>query len=666
MKKTINSVLIANRGEIALRIIRTGQRLGLRCIAVYSEADARTPFVLAADEAVCIGPAEAARSYLDTEKVLAAARDTGADAVHPGYGFLSENTTFAGACEDAGITFIGPPASAIAAMGSKSAAKALMEKAGVPLVPGYHGDDQDPDTFAREAQRIGFPLLIKASAGGGGKGMRVVRNANALQAEVEAAQREARSAFGDSHLLLERYLETPRHVEVQVFFDAHGQGRYLFDRDCSVQRRHQKIIEEAPAPGIAPEVRRAMGEAAVRCGDAIGYVGAGTVEFLYEPSGEFFFMEMNTRLQVEHPVTETITGLDLVEWQLRVAAGEPLPWAQQDLRATGHAIEARVYAEDPDHDFLPQTGRLTTLREPAVSSAIRVDSGVTEGLDITPWYDPMLAKVIARGDTREEAISNLRAALRDYHAAGVVLNVDYVHRVLSHPAFVGGELTTHFVETWADDLARPPFELSEKRVLSWLAWLCQTRTPGSASPWPSPWQKTTGFRLGEPEWQPCEVDLDGQRHEGHYRLESDQRAALSFDDGEQIVQWQPADDRALSVRLGHRRVRLDSSSHGDEINVFADAATWTVRLNHPEVQQGAAVSETRLTAPMHGRVTAVFRQQGDSVKAGEALLVMEAMKMEHTLRSGVDARIVSLDCQPGDSVEAAQLLVELEPEETAE
>lgn len=662
MKKTINSVLIANRGEIALRIIRTGQRMGLRCIAVYSEADARAPFVLAADEAVCIGPAEAAQSYLDTEKVLAVARDTGADAVHPGYGFLSENTTFAGACEEAGIAFIGPSASAIAAMGSKSAAKALMESAGVPLVPGYHGDDQDLDTFAGEAQRIGFPLLIKASAGGGGKGMRVVRNAESLQTEVEAAQREAGSAFGDRHLLLERYLETPRHVEVQVFFDAHGQGRYLFDRDCSVQRRHQKIIEEAPAPGIAPEIRRAMGEAAVRCGEAIGYVGAGTVEFLYEATGEFFFMEMNTRLQVEHPVTECITGLDLVEWQLRVAAGEPLPWAQQDLQATGHAIEARVYAEDPDHDFLPQTGRLTTLREPVDSSTIRVDSGVAEGLDITPWYDPMLAKVVARGETREKAIRNLRDALREYHAAGVVLNVDYVHRVLSHPAFVGGELTTHFVETWADDLAQPPFELSEKRALSWLAWLYQTRSPGSGSPW----QNTTAFRLGAPEWQPCEVDLDGERHEGHYRLESDRRAALSFDDGELIVQWQPADDTVLTVRLGHRRIRLDGSSRGDEISVFADAATWTVRLNHPELQQGAAVSETRLTAPMHGRVTAVFRQQGDAVKAGEALLVMEAMKMEHTLRSGVDARIITLDCQPGDSVEASQLLVELEPEEITE
>ena len=662
MKKSIRSVLIANRGEIALRIIRTGQRMGLRCIAVYSEADAQAPFVLAADEAVCIGPAEAAQSYLDTDKVLAAARESGADAVHPGYGFLSENTGFASACEKAGIAFIGPPASAIAAMGSKSAAKALMETAGVPLVPGYHGDDQDPDTFAREAQRIGFPLLIKASAGGGGKGMRVVRSAEALQAEVEAAQREARSAFGDSHLLLERYLETPRHVEVQVFFDAHGQGRYLFDRDCSVQRRHQKIIEEAPAPDIAPEVRRAMGEAAVRCGEAIGYVGAGTVEFLYEPSGEFFFMEMNTRLQVEHPVTESITGLDLVEWQLRVAAGEPLPWAQQELRATGHAIEARVYAEDPDHDFLPQTGRLTTLREPADSACIRVDSGVAEGLEITPWYDPMLAKVIARGESREEAISNLRGALREYHAQGVVLNVDYVHRVLSHPAFVRGELTTHFVETWAEDLAQPAFDLPEKRALSWLAWLEQTRATGASGPW----QQATGFRLGAPEWQPCEVDLDGERHQGHYRLETDQRGILAFDDTEQAIQWQPANDGALTVRLGHRRVRLDSSAHGDEISVFADAATWTVRLNHPEIQQGAGVSETRLTAPMHGRVTAVFCQQGDSVKAGDALLVMEAMKMEHTLRSGVDARVVTLDCQPGDSVEASQLLVELEPEETAE
>lgn len=662
MKKTINSLLIANRGEIALRIIRTGQRMGLRCIAIYSDVDANAPFVLAADEAVCIGPAEAAQSYLNTDKVLTAARDTGADAVHPGYGFLSENTTFATACEHAGIAFIGPPASAIAAMGSKSAAKALMEEAGVPLVPGYHGDAQDLETFSREAQRIGFPLLIKASAGGGGKGMRVVRDLSALKSEVEAAQREARSAFGDDHLLLERYLETPRHVEVQVLFDSHGQGRYLFDRDCSVQRRHQKIIEEAPAPDIAPAVRKAMGEAAVRCGEAINYVGAGTVEFLYEPSGEFFFMEMNTRLQVEHPVTEGITGLDLVEWQLRVAAGEALPWAQGDLKQSGHAIEARIYAEDPDQDFLPQTGCLTALREPAGSSSIRVDSGVAEGLAITPWYDPMLAKVIAYGDTRAEAIHRLQGALSEYHAEGVVLNVDYVHKVLSHPAFQRAELTTHFVEQWADDLACPTFATADRLALSWLAWHCQTTEPASTSPW----QQNTGFRLGEPEWQPCEIDLDGERHIGRYRLEHHNRATLSMGDGIQSLRWEQMPGDAVRVHLGHRRIRLDSSFRGNDVSVFADAATWTVRVNHPEIQQGAAVSETRLTAPMHGRVTAVFCQPGDTVTAGQALLVMEAMKMEHTLKAGVDARITALDCKPGDSVEASQVLVELEPEETTE
>src|SRR5690554_6281450 len=472
MSNTITSVLVANRGEIARRIFRTAEAMGLNTVAVYSEADAAAPFVQEADRTVCIGPAEAAKSYLDISKIIAAARDQGADAIHPGYGFLSENTELAAACEQAGLRFIGPPASAIAAMGSKSAAKALMEKAGVPLVPGYHGDDQSLEVFQQEAGRVGYPLLIKASAGGGGKGMRIVRDAAELTAQVEAAQREARSSFGDPKLLLERYLETPRHVEVQVLFDQHGKGVYLFDRDCSVQRRHQKIIEEAPAPGIPDEVRRAMGEAAVHCGEAIGYVGAGTVEFLYEPeSHEFFFMEMNTRLQVEHPVTEIVTGLDLVEWQIRIADGDPLPWQQHELTCQGHAMEARIYAEDPDNDFLPQTGRLHTLREPVETETVRVDSGVRQGLAITPWYDPMLAKVIAVGATRDQARANLIQALNHYHTDGVVLNTDYVSRVLEHDEFAAANLTTRFVEIHEGDLSQPRFSSQVRKCLSLIAWL---------------------------------------------------------------------------------------------------------------------------------------------------------------------------------------------------
>ena len=667
MSNAITSILVANRGEIALRIFKTAEAMGLSTVAVYSDADANAPFALEADTALNIGPAEAAKSYLDIEKIITAARTSGADAIHPGYGFLSENTELAAACEKASLRFIGPPASAIAAMGSKSAAKVLMEGAGVPLVPGYHGDSQDPDVFRREAERIGYPLLIKASAGGGGKGMRVVRHASELQSEIEAAQREAQSSFGDPKLLLERYLETPRHVEVQVLFDQHGKGVYLFDRDCSVQRRHQKIIEEAPAPGIPDDVRKAMGEAAVRCGEAIDYVGAGTVEFLYEPeSHEFFFMEMNTRLQVEHPVTEVVTWLDLVEWQIRVANGERLPWRQEDLRCQGHAMEARVYAEDPDNGFLPQTGRLHTLQEPAANDTVRVDSGVRQGLEITPWYDPMLAKVITFGEDRDEARINLIEALNRYHTDGVVLNTDYVSRVLRHEDFAAARLTTRFVEIHEEALAKPLFSPWARKRLSLVAWLSDV---GALSHRDSRdvWGRLSGFRTGDSHWQPFELDLDGDRHHGHYQVlrvgNVYGRLTVLMDDEETRIRWGRMEDGALEVRLSGRRIRLDGASRGDELAVFADAATWKVRVNHPEVAQGAAADETELTAPMHGRVTAILCKPGESVKAGQALLTMEAMKMEHTLKAGFDGTVEAVHCQTDSNVEAAQVLITLEKPE---
>lgn len=668
MTKPITTLLVANRGEIARRIFRTAEAMGLSTVAVYSEADATAPFALEADLALPIGPAEAAKSYLSIERIMTAARTSGADAIHPGYGFLSENTDLAAACEQANLRFIGPPANAIAAMGSKSAAKALMEEANVPLVPGYHGEDQSAAVFETEAARIGYPLLIKASAGGGGKGMRIVRDASELPSQVEAAQREATSSFGDSRLLLERYLETPRHVEVQVLFDQHGKGLYLFDRDCSIQRRHQKIIEEAPAPGIPEEVRRAMGEAAVRCGEAIGYVGAGTVEFLYEPeSHEFFFMEMNTRLQVEHPVTEMITGLDLVEWQIRVANGETLPWRQQDLTCRGHAMEARIYAEDPDNGFLPQTGVLHSLREPTDSDSIRVDSGVSEGLAVTPWYDPMLAKVIARGDTRDEARVNLIQALNQYHADSVVLNTDYVSRVLQHPAFAGGELTTRFVEVHEEALATRLFSSWARKHLSLLAWLDNTGTL-AVSDRRDVWSSLKAFRLSGDSLQPFELDLDGDRFRGHYRTGQIRgnrgTVRISIDQEDTTVRWTRMDDGALDVRLAGRRIRLDTAARGDELAVFADAATWPVRINHPEVFQGAEAADNNIAAPMHGRVTAVLCQPGDAVTAGQALLTMEAMKMEHTLKAGFDGTVEAVHCQTDSSVEAAQVLVTLaKPEE---
>ncbi|WP_339804818.1 acetyl/propionyl/methylcrotonyl-CoA carboxylase subunit alpha [uncultured Marinobacter sp.] len=664
----IQSLLIANRGEIARRIIRTARQLGVRSVAVYSDADAQAPFVKEADQAVHIGPAEAASSYLDYDKIVEAAKATGVDAIHPGYGFLSENTRFAAACEKAGIAFIGPPASAIAAMGSKSAAKALMEKAGVPLVPGYHGDEQTMERFAREAPAIGYPLLIKASAGGGGKGMRVVRNQEELAEQITGARREAESSFGDAHLLMERYLEAPRHVEVQVMFDQHGQGRYLFDRDCSVQRRHQKIIEEAPAPGIPDAIRKAMGEAAVRCGEAIGYVGAGTVEFLFDAqSDDFFFMEMNTRLQVEHPVTEMITGLDLVEWQLRVAAGEPLPWAQSELRCSGHAMEARVYAEDPGNDFLPQTGHLYRLTEPSSQGPVRVDSGVSEGLEVTPWYDPMLAKVIASGSDRDQARRNLIQALKEYHADGVTLNVDYVSRVLAHPAFASADLTTGFVENYREDLAEGPFTPEEVLALSWLGWL-HTCGRSAATPvtTPSPWQLLTGFRIACSDWQPCELDVSSERTFGRYQLSGDQAARFASGDTETTLQWSGNTDGSLMVQLNGRQVRLDAHGRGNQVAIFADAMTWPARINNPEEREGAGANETELTAPMHGRVTSVLVAAGDTVVSGQALLTLEAMKMEHTLRAGFDGKVEEVLCDNGSSVVAAQVLVRLEkPEEEA-
>ncbi|ROT99671.1 ATP-grasp domain-containing protein [Marinobacter sp. R17] len=659
----IRTLLVANRGEIALRVMRTAQTMGIRCIAVYSEADRNAPFVRQADVAVAIGPAAAAESYLKVDRILAAAKEHGADAIHPGYGFLSENTSLAEQCQAEGIRFIGPPASAIAAMGSKSAAKALIAEAGVPLVPGYHGDGQSLARFREEAENTGFPMLIKASAGGGGKGMRVVRGMDELEEAIAAAQREASSSFGDDHLLMERYLENPRHVEVQVMFDSHGKGLYLFDRDCSVQRRHQKIIEEAPAPGIPEAVRKAMGEAAVRCGEAIGYVGAGTVEFLYEPGGYFYFMEMNTRLQVEHPVTELITGLDLVEWQIRVAKGEALPWAQDELTCRGHALEARVYAEDPDNDFLPVTGRLHHLREPVDLPYVRIDSGVAEGQDITPWYDPMLAKVITWGEDRDTARLRLIDALARYEVMGVTLNTDFVARVLREPDFANGELTTHFIETHADALRTPEFTPEEQQALSWLAWQQDARSESA----PGPWSMQDSFRLGGPRQQRCELRIGDQDSTLGYEMISDRQARLHSegDSPELTLSWHPADHAALVVQLNGRQVRLSWASHGEKLGLFAGNMSWTALVNHPEEQVQDADSDAHLTAPMHGRVIAVNCTEGETVEPGKTLVVMEAMKMEHSLKAPAQGRVVALHCAEGDSVGAGQVLVDFEAEEDA-
>ncbi|XOZ32218.1 acetyl/propionyl/methylcrotonyl-CoA carboxylase subunit alpha [Halomonadaceae bacterium KBTZ08] len=656
----IRTLLVANRGEIAARIMRTARRMGIRSVAVYADPDRQAPFVLEADEAVYLGPAEASQSYLNIDAVMAAARETGADAIHPGYGFLSENTDMAAACAEHGIHFIGPPASAIRAMGSKSAAKALVASADVPLVPGYHGDEQSDDHLRAEAEKTGYPLLIKASAGGGGKGMRVVRGPEELDEAIASARREAESGFGDPHLLLERYLENPRHVEVQVLFDRHGAGRYLFDRDCSVQRRHQKIVEEAPAPGVPESVRQAMGEAAVRCGEAIGYTGAGTVEFLYEPGGHFYFMEMNTRLQVEHPVTEMITGLDLVEWQLRVAANETLPWAQDELTHSGHAMEARVYAEDPDNGFLPATGTLHRLDEPPESDHLRIDSGVAEGLAITPWYDPMLAKVIAWGPDRETARRRLSSALIRYRALGVTLNTGFVRAVLEHPAFIAGDLTTHFIEQYEEALHATRFDAAEQQALTWLAWYQREATAADRDPW----SLGDAFRLGGPREQPCELRIGQTDAHLSYELSHDRRAVVRTGSDSQALRWRPGPSPGeVIVALGRREVVLASCRHGERLGVFADACHWTALVNHPEEQKEAGGHDDALYAPMHGRIIDVPGTAGAWVEAGTALVIMEAMKMEHTLRAPANGTVAAIYCGTGDAVSAGQELVAFEPDQ---
>ena len=655
----IRTLLIANRGEIASRIMRTAQSRGIRCIAVFSEADRNAPFVTQADQAVCLGPAPAAESYLDIDKVIAAARATGADAVHPGYGFLSENTDFSARCEQAGILFVGPGADAIAAMGSKSAAKALMAKAKVPLVPGYHGDDQAMATLEAEAEKIGYPLLIKASAGGGGKGMRVVNEKSELKAGLEAAQREAKSSFGDARLLMERYLLKPRHVEVQVLFDQYGNGRHIFDRDCSIQRRHQKVVEEAPAPDLPDALRKEMGDAAVRCGEAIGYVGAGTVEFLVDADGSFYFMEMNTRLQVEHPVTEMVSGLDLVDWQLRIAEGEKIEWSQESLRSNGHAVEVRIYAEDPEGGFLPQTGTLHTLTEPVGLEMVRVDSGVAAGQEISAWYDPMLAKVIAWGENREAAIRRLSNALTWYRASGTKLNTGFLQRILNHPAFVAGELTTDFIQRHESEVMANAWSAEQQLALTWLAWY-------QARPQPDDnWAQLPGWRLGQGDHrQLCEIQLSETAHSVSYAVDGAGSARVWVD--EQLIQlrWQGQGESTVVWLDGHR-LQLANRMRFGLLTVFANAECWTARINQPEAQAHAQDHSGALNAPMHGRITDILCKGGDEVSAGTPLVIMEAMKMEHTIKAPVDGVVTAVLWDVGQTVEAAAPLVEFEAHEEA-
>jgi 3-methylcrotonyl-CoA carboxylase alpha subunit len=648
-------ILIANRGEIACRVVATARRLGIATVAVYSDADRDARHVRLADEARRIGPPPARESYLDSNAILAAARASGAEAIHPGYGFLAENAGFARACREAGLVFIGPTPEAIAAMGDKSAAKALMEKTGVPLVPGYHGADQDPALLAKQAARIGYPVLIKPSAGGGGKGMRVVRSAAELEPSLEAAKREARAAFGDERVLIERYLERPRHIEVQVFGDSHGELVHLFERDCSVQRRHQKVLEEAPAPGMTHERRRDMGAAAVAAAKAIGYVGAGTVEFIAEQDGRFYFMEMNTRLQVEHPVTEMITGLDLVEWQLRVAAGERLPLPQEALHIAGHAIEARLYAEDPARDFLPASGRLVHLAFPRTSEQVRVDSGVEAGGVVTPHYDPMIAKLVVWGETREAALARLRAALGEVEIAGIATNVAFLKRLAASRAFAAAELDTGLIERCRAELLAPAAPAGDRALAAGaLAELlaeedtARERARASGDPH-SPWHTVDGWRLNQ-ESQHRFVFTEGEtEHEvtveflaaGTRLRLGERRRALS---GERLA------DGSLLVRLDGEAFRARAVRAGTDWHVFAGGDAYRLTL-HAELEGlDEDAGGGTLAAPMPGKVIAVLVEAGAKVSKGAPLLILEAMKMEHTIVAPADGTVEQLLYGAGDQV----------------
>jgi 3-methylcrotonyl-CoA carboxylase alpha subunit len=648
-----SSVLIANRGEIAVRIARTARRMGLRTIAVYSEADAGALHVRACDEAIAIGPAPAAQSYLAIDRLIAAARQSGADCIHPGYGFLAENAAFATACAAAGIVFVGPPPAAISAMGLKDRAKALMQKAGVPVVPGYHGERQDQDFLKRKAYETGYPVLIKAVAGGGGKGMRRVDKHSEFDDALAGAVREAASAFGDPRVLIEKYVAAPRHIEIQVFADRHGNVVHLNERDCSLQRRHQKVIEEAPAPGMTPELRAAMGAAAVEATRAVGYEGAGTVEFIADgarglrPDG-FWFMEMNTRLQVEHPVTEETTGFDLVEWQFRVASGEVLRVAQEQVPLNGHAIEARLYAEDPDRGFLPSTGTLVALELPQ-GEAIRVDSGVEAGDQVTPYYDPMIAKVIARGPTREAAIDRLAEALERTVIAGIRSNVGLLAALTRSAEFRNGTFDTGLVERMLQASGGAPRGLDVAAAAAGAAhFVAQSAMPIAddepaswISPWTSPWDAQDGFQLSGRREVALPLEVDGAAID----------ATISYGQGGAVVTVDgtpPASD----VRM------IDG---GDAAYVLRHGRQTVVRLRPLDASDAAHLGEGgRVTAPMHGKVIEVLVAAGDEVRQGQKVAVIEAMKMEHALTASIDGTVTEVRARAGDQIADGAVVLTIE------
>ncbi|MYN46221.1 acetyl-CoA carboxylase biotin carboxylase subunit [Pseudoduganella sp. FT93W] len=662
-------ILIANRGEIACRVAATARRMGIKTVAVYSEADANAKHVAVCDEAVLIGPAAAKESYLRADKIIEVARATGAQAIHPGYGFLSENAEFADACAEAGLVFIGPPASAMRAMGSKSAAKSLMEKANVPLVPGYHGDQQDAEFLHTQADRIGYPVLLKASAGGGGKGMRVIESSEQFKDALASCKREAISSFGDDKVLAEKYLQRPRHIEIQVFADTLGNCIYLFERDCSVQRRHQKVLEEAPAPNMTAERRAAMGEAAVAAAKAVGYVGAGTVEFIANQDGSFYFMEMNTRLQVEHPVTEMITGTDLVEWQLRVAAGEALPKKQDELTIHGHAIEARIYAENPEKGFLPSIGTLRHMQTPAAVSfelggtafepaAVRVDSGVRSGDAISPFYDPMIAKLIVWGADRKQALARMAQALAQYQIVGLATNIAFLKRLVEGQAFSTADLDTGLIERHHASLfpaaAAAPASVLALAAVALIEAEKEVSAAQSGANAADPWGQALGWRMNQAylrklsfsdEFSAEQPYCVGVRYRAHDWL---------FGVGEaepQVLSLMSQQGCDFSIKLGDLAVHGSVRRDGELLHVFCNGAHYPLHYHDPMAHAGESEAEGgRLTAPMPGKVVAVMASAGQSVKKGDALVIMEAMKMEHTIAAPHDGVVEEVLYGVGDQV----------------
>jgi 3-methylcrotonyl-CoA carboxylase alpha subunit len=656
-------IMIANRGEIACRVIRTARRLGVRCIAVYSDADRDAMHVALADEAYRLGPPPVADSYLRKERIIEIALASGAEAIHPGYGFLSENPEFVDACDAAGITFIGPPAAAIRAMGLKDRAKRLMEDAGVPVVPGYHGEGQENAALVAQADAIGYPVLIKARAGGGGKGMRAVRAAREFEPALESARREAAASFGDDRVLLEKYLDRPRHIEIQVFADRHGQVVHLFERDCSLQRRHQKVIEEAPAPGMPPAMRAAMGAAAVRAAEAIGYVGAGTIEFIadvadgFDPD-RFYFMEMNTRLQVEHPVTELITGTDLVEWQLRIAAGEPLPLGQDELAIAGHALEARLYAEDPAKGFLPSTGRLRHLALPSASREVRIDAGVRKGDVITSFYDPMIAKLIVHGRDRGHALNLMATALEQVEVVGCTTNTTFLGALVRDAEFAAGKVHTGLIERKLEALlavARP--ETTDALVIAALDAIGIFEQ----APDDDPWSVLKGWRLWRGARQFAHLGQGEERLDLPVLFMDDGGFAVQLETGSVIARVVRQEGDQVTLDLGDRLIGATVIRGDGEVWVFIDGREHRFELtDHLAAEAGGAVADNRVVAPMPGRIVLLEVSEGDGVEAGARIAVLEAMKMEQALTAPVAGIVRDLAVAQGEQIEEGMVLCTLE------